>query len=900
MKKTTSYIKALSIMVLLIFSLNGKSQCFPNFIYSAGPNGQVTFTSVTTNLTNSLTAQYFWSFPVFPFTYTAVGAAGISTSVTFTNNGVYTVTLTVNQSSSCVNVPIPITFTVSNACAIAPTATYTQGFNGLISFINNTTGTVSGTTYIWNFGTPSLPSNSFAPSYNYTANGAYVVTLTANNNVTPSCSGSNTLLVNVTSVCTLTAGINFSMLPSGNVSFSATTNASTLTSNTYTWNFGAPSASTNAQSTTVSYTANGIYTISLSVTNSSTGCVASAIQTIVVNNICPIAPSATYIQGSNGLINFINTTTGTVSGTTYTWNFGTPSLPSNSFAPSYNYTANGVYVVTLTANNNVTPTCSGSNTLAVNVTSVCTFTAGINFTLLPLGNVSFSAATNALPLSTNSYTWNFGVPSSSTNVQSALISYTANGIYTINLAVANNSANCVANAVQTINVNNVCAISASFTALQGMNGSYLFNNISTGTLGATTYTWNFGDGSPQSFLVSPAHSYTANGLYTVTLSAMNFSPSCFSTKTLQVQVTTNCSLTSNFTFSLGFNGLVTFSATSTVPNPTATIKHNWNIPPVGNFTIANPVVNYLANGIYTVTLNDTINSLSCFSSITKTLSITNIGACGLGASFTHTLGNSGFTNFTNHSTGTLSSTSYTWDFGDGFTSTSFNPIHTYINAGTHYASLIAVNSATCMDTTFLAINVTGLSCIANSGFSLTPTSTPQYWNALPSYPWNVVNASWSWGDNTSSNSLYTSHQYSTSGNYNICLTVTVSCGATSSTCSTYSVYKTANNVVNINVIKPAGIFEITGIENSITENRDYKIVPNPNNGWFMLTINTSAVEFKISVRNLLGQNIYEEVCVASNGMQEKQLDLRESPAGVYFVELSVGGKTHTKKIVISK
>jgi uncharacterized membrane protein len=46
-----------------------------------------------------------------------------------------------------------------------------------------------------------------------------------------------------------------------------------------------------------------------------------------------------------------------------------------------------------------------------------------------------------------------------------------------------------------------------------------FTNSSTGT--ALTYSWNFGDGSPVSNQVNPAHMYTAAGSYMVTLTATN-------------------------------------------------------------------------------------------------------------------------------------------------------------------------------------------------------------------------------------------------------------------------------------------------------------------------------------------------------------------------------------------
>ena len=44
---------------------------------------------------------------------------------------------------------------------------------------------------------------------------------------------------------------------------------------------------------------------------------------------------------------------------------------------------------------------------------------------------------------------------------------------------------------------------------------------------------------------------------------------------------------------------------------------------------------------------------------------------------------------------TQGNTNYFWDFGDGFTSSSFNPTHTYQTAGTYQISLIVNDTATC-------------------------------------------------------------------------------------------------------------------------------------------------------------------------------------------------------------
>ncbi len=61
--------------------------------------------------------------------------------------------------------------------------------------------------------------------------------------------------------------------------------------------------------------------------------------------------------------------------------------------------------------------------------------------------------------------------------------------------------------------------------------------------------------------------------------------------------------------------------------------------------------------------------------------------------------------FTNTSTGLFSN----WDFGDGTTSTTHNPSHTFNNPGTYYVTLVSMNPNQCTDTFVMQIDVINLS-----------------------------------------------------------------------------------------------------------------------------------------------------------------------------------------------
>lgn len=72
-----------------------------------------------------------------------------------------------------------------------------------------------------------------------------------------------------------------------------------------------------------------------------------------------------------------------------------------------------------------------------------------------------------------------------------------------------------------ITIYNGGKLSASFTnnsaIVQPTLTGYTVNFDASASKGATTYSWNFGDGTPTAIGVNPQHTYTANGTYTVTL-----------------------------------------------------------------------------------------------------------------------------------------------------------------------------------------------------------------------------------------------------------------------------------------------------------------------------------------------------------------------------------------------
>jgi hypothetical protein len=182
------------------------------------------------------------------------------------------------------------------------------------------------------------------------------------------------------------------------------------------------------------------------------------------------------------------------------------------------------------------------------------------------------------------------------------------------------------------------------------------------------------------------------------------------------------------------------------------------------------------------------------------------------------------------STGTNGNTRHVWSFGDGNNSGPqmyAGATHTYVVPGAYSVKLkiFDVNAPACADSAVSSVTVTG--CAANASFSLVQGNAPQLWHAIPAWPNNVSAASWSWGDGSTTNTLYTSHQYSASGTYTICLSVTVSCGASNSFCTSQYIFRSANpsaqDMISVTVLPPGSV----GIAEPGGPAKNLELFPNP-------------------------------------------------------------------------
>jgi PKD repeat protein len=280
--------------------------------------------------------------------------------------------------------------------------------------------------------------------------------------------------------------------------------------------------------------------------------------------------------------------------------------------------------------------------------------------------------------------------------------------------------------------------SASFTYTLGTNGQASFTSTSTWTGSGAQLFWNPGDGSGSGYGNTYNHTYIANGTYYVTLFLNVDSSTCTSADTVPVvitNVTTPCTLAASYTYSIGANGVVSFTSNSTGTN--SATKYYWNFGDGSGRQLltGTPSHTYTIQGLYKVWLitMDT-GTAYCADSTIQNIDVTTADSntCGLHANFLYSIGANGHVTFTNTSAGYTYGTISTWNPGDGSGATATNAStfnHIYIANGTYnvnlldqiftsYDTLTGNDTAYCTDTITIPINITNVTvpCTLSANF----------------------------------------------------------------------------------------------------------------------------------------------------------------------------------------
>jgi len=420
-------------------------------------------------------------------------------------------------------------------------------------------------------------------------------------------------------------------------------------------------------------------------------------------------------------------------------NTSAPTLPTNSTnTPSITGTWNPATINTATigtTNYTFTPNpnqCAANTTMTIEIISNPTISmspqticAGQTVTITP----TISPTGGTYLWSNNQTTSSITVtPPTTTNYSLLYVINGCNATSTVTITV-NPNVNPTFNPMGPYCQNETPDV-LNTTSNNSITGTWNPSTINTSTAGNQTYTFTPTTGvcattSTLQILVNPQVTPTFNAIGPLCQNAANpalpnssnntppitgtWNPASISTTTLGL---TNYTFTPNIG-QCASNANISVEIIPT-PNPTINTNLTSGCAPLtvqlSTESITNATYSWSANGVNigsTSTLNSTFNNPGCY-----TISLTtSLGTCQGNSTSTNLIcvegapstyfsvfppffsNSSEFATFNNSTTG---ATSYTWDFGDGLTSTDFNPTHIYTNInGNILATLTATSPLGC-------------------------------------------------------------------------------------------------------------------------------------------------------------------------------------------------------------
>jgi PKD repeat protein len=434
--------------------------------------------------------------------------------------------------------------------------------------------------------------------------------------------------------------------------------------------------------------------------------------------------------------------------------------------PTHTYTDPGVYNVKLIATSAYG--CQHieikSSYITINAQPQAQFTANTTSACDVNTVFHFSATTPGI----TSWAWDLGDGQTS-NQQNPSHQYSNAGNYNVSLIVTNSNG-CSDTLSRPNYINIGSALVPSFTMSDTAGCNPLPINFNCTVPNATSWAWNFGDGTTAS-TQSPSHTYTIPGSYSITLTVTTQS-GCNGTVTVPNFVVVDQLPVPDFSV-VSDTGCAPFTA-QMINLSTGASSYNWAFGNATTSTATNATTTFTQGGYFSVTLT-AISPNGCPVSLTK-VQLIKVYAPIAGFQATPKIGCPGMTvQFTNTS-GQPNIISYFWTFGDGTTSTLQNPTHTYNSIGSFPISLIIENSFGCRDTVYRAnyINVvspltnytipdTVKICLGDPYVFVDPTIGSNIWN-------------WNFGDGGTSHDQNPSHTYNTVGFYTVTLNTSMAGG----------------------------------------------------------------------------------------------------------------------------
>ncbi|PCJ85008.1 MAG: hypothetical protein COA57_08285 [Flavobacteriales bacterium] len=531
---------------------------------------------------------------------------------------------------------------------------------------------------------------------------------------------------------------------------------------TWQWDFG-DSTTGNVPNPLHQYADTGMYIACLTSTDAS-GCTDTWCDTVYIGvGPPPCFSDWLYVVDTNNTAYFIDNSYIAGSGPSWSWSFGdsTSGVGPN---PVHTFPDTGEYVVCLTIADTIGCSDTWCDTVKIGVSGSPCYSDWNYYT--DTTTMVFFNETALGPA--EMFFWDFGDSTYSTNPNPVHI-FPSTGPYWVCLTIADSAGTCGDTWCQQVNVGTPPPCLSDW--------DYFTDSTTTGFFTAyappgTMFAWEFGDGAT-SAMPNPAHIYDSVGTYWVCLTVSD-STGCSDTKCEAVTVGYGPPCNADFYFFVDSTDV--YFADNSNANYWV-----WDFGDGNTSFGPNPAHTYDSAGFYWVCLTIADTNTGCTDTWCIDVAV-GLGGPPCSADWFHFSDTSTTAYFTDVS---ANAAQWQWEFGDGDTSYMQNPAHTFDSAGTYWVCLTVADSSGCVDQWCQQVNVGNQGpppCNSNWDYGVMDSTA-----FFTAYAPPGTTFMWDFGDSTTSTVQNPAHNYTASGTYWVCLTVSNSTGCTDTWCEQVTV-----------------------------------------------------------------------------------------------------------------
>lgn len=661
------------------------------------------------------------------------------------------------------------------------------------------------------------------------------------------------------------------------------------------------------------YTTNGTYTACLYIYDSIANCADTTCFTLTVSSYSSCSATFSFTEDSvNSLLYYLNGSSPPSGGSVefLVWDFGSNDTSYYNQYSSHLFPNSGTYKIYYIVSDSNGQVCDSSELTITVSSSTSSCNASFTYNIDSI-NVTKHYFYGSTPPSGGSAVWH--IHGNSYNVtytgQNLTIFLNYTGSYGITYLLYDNNGNLCDSAYSAVSVSSGSIYcNASFSYAVDNANPYKLNFTNTSTNAHTAYWWFGGNSNSTQF--NPSFTFATTGYHTVCLTTYD-SLNNFCDSICQQVYVSGSSASCNAYFLTSVSGnTVNFYDTASSGNILA-----WDFGDSTYGNTSNPSHTYATSGTYYACLYiyyiDTAGDTLLCDWYCQTITVGSGNNCDASFNFSvdsmNTSASSYPVSFYHNSDTTLG---FLWTFGDGSSSTQLYPTHTYTSAGTYTVCLKVITgydslslpiicdsscqtltvggTSGCQASFYLGVdtaNLFNLYIITNS--TGTTSSTTYYWD---------------FGDSSTSTAQYPTHQYSSFGLYNLCLTILdSSTGCYSTYCDSIGLDSNGNLLkrdgFGITVLDEKDVLDIEDLDIL----RNVNIYPNPSNGLFTLNLDLySAESIEISAVNSFGQTVVHKEITGYAGANVCKLDMAEQVNGLYFINIKVGNQLKNVKVFINR